>query len=269
MTAVQTPEGHEDLLAIAERAVRDAVPLFIDGLHSMPPWHMKGDRDPVSDIDLAIEEQVRGFLERETPEIRFVGEESGGSVQNSALSWALDPIDGTVNFLHRLPICAISLGLIDSDSATLGVVSLPLIGPTYTGIVGMGASRDGVPIAPSTPRDLKDCVISLGDYSTGPTAEQRNVQYHNAHRWLASSAYRVRMLGSAAADLVWVADGTLDGTVILSNNPWDTAAGTAIAKAAGGLVVGGAGETHSIHSSATIASGSQTALDAIVKQLSS
>ncbi|MEU5553916.1 inositol monophosphatase family protein [Micromonospora sp. NPDC047793] len=87
----------------------------------------KGDRDVISELDYAIERNLREFLKAETPEIGFLGEEEGSSGSTSK-RWVLDPIDGASNFVRGLPLCAVSLALVHGDEAVLGVIELPFRG---------------------------------------------------------------------------------------------------------------------------------------------
>ncbi|WP_419723316.1 inositol monophosphatase family protein [Streptosporangium roseum] len=88
----------------------------------------------------AVEHAVRDFLSRETPEIGFFGEEEGATTDTGrGLVWMLDPVDGTANFLHGIPLCGVSLGLVDKDMPTLGVIDLPFLGSRYSAAEGHGA----------------------------------------------------------------------------------------------------------------------------------
>ncbi|GAA3126388.1 inositol monophosphatase family protein [Nonomuraea salmonea] len=102
------------LLPIAERAVSIASEII--RIKAPGVITAKGDRDMATEVDYAVEHAVREFLARETPEIGFLGEEEGGSRLGDGLMWALDPVDGTANFLHGIPLCGVSLGLVDKDA---------------------------------------------------------------------------------------------------------------------------------------------------------
>lgn len=214
----------------------------------------KGDRDMVSEVDLAVERAVRDFLTDRTPDIRFLGEENGVSGTGDDLLWALDPIDGTANFVRGLPLCAISLGLARRDRAVLGVIDLPFLDSRYTATEGHCAHKNGQPIRVSQTNQLADAIVAIGDYATGTSADTRNRARLAITTQLAATVQRVRMLGSAAIDLAWLAEGHLDATIMLSNKPWDTAAGVAIAREAGAHVMDTDGTDHTLTSTATIAS---------------
>ncbi|SBT52485.1 inositol monophosphatase family protein [Micromonospora auratinigra] len=241
---------YADLLPVAVEAVTKAAGL----MRHQPPGALtaKGDRDMASDLDYSIERQVRAFLHDETPQIGFLGEEEGAT--NAAdLRWILDPIDGTANFVRGLPLCAVSLALVHQDEAVLGVIELPFLGSRYSASKAAGAYADGRQIRASSTTDLKDAIIAIGDYAVGPDAEASNRLRLALTTQLAAAAQRVRMTGSAALDLAWLAEGRLDAALTLSNHAWDTAAGVVIAREAGALVLDHDGTDHNLRSTATFA----------------
>jgi myo-inositol-1(or 4)-monophosphatase len=213
----------------------------------------KDDRDLVSDVDLAIERQIRAHLADATPDIGFLGEEEGQSGSASGWLWTLDPIDGTSNYAHGIPLCATSLALLRDGRPVLGVIDAPFLGQRYHAVQGQGAYADGSPITTSTTGRLRDAVVAIGDYATGLRADHINEQRLALTVQLAPRVHRLRMLGTAALDLAWVATGQLDASITLCNKPWDMAAGVILVREAGGTVVDMDGSNHGYHSAATIA----------------
>ncbi|HVB44720.1 MAG TPA: inositol monophosphatase family protein [Streptosporangiaceae bacterium] len=240
----------DTLLAAAWETVEAAVRL----LHASGPGQVfaKADRDMVSELDLSIERQVRQHLQQLTPGIGFLGEEEGqhGPTDNS---WVLDPIDGTANFLRNLPLCGVSLALVRDNRPVLGIIALPFLNSTYWAADGLGAWRNQVRITSAATATLNQAIVAIGDYAFGSDAAARNPPMHSLHHALAAKVQRVRMLGSAAADLAWAADGTLDASITIGNNPWDVAAGAVIARQAGAEVLDIDGTAHHLYSAATIA----------------
>ncbi|GAA4195627.1 hypothetical protein GCM10022252_41790 [Streptosporangium oxazolinicum] len=169
--------------------------------------------------------------------------------------WILDPVDGTANFLRGIPLCGISLGLVDRDMPTLGVIDLPFLGSRYSAAQGHGAQAEGREIRVSQTGDLHAAAVSIGDYAVGGDAERKNRLRLALTHELAARVQRVRMFGSAAVDLAWVAEGKTDALIMFSNKPWDTAAGVLIAREAGATVVDQDGSPHTMSSGATIAAG--------------
>ncbi|MGH3645647.1 MAG: inositol monophosphatase family protein [Micromonosporaceae bacterium] len=231
----------------------------------------KGDRDMASQLDYAVEQAVRGFLSDATPDIGLIGEEEGATGPDSDLRWVLDPIDGTANLVHGLPLFAVSLALVDGKHPVLGVIDLPLLGSRYTAVEGHGTHVDGQPIRVSETANLNEAIVTIGDYAVGAGAQQKNDLRLAVTTLLAGQVQRVRMFGTAAIDLAWLAHGRTDATVILSNNPWDMAAGVIIAREAGATVADRDGSPHTYDSHATIAANPdliETVLD-LVRQATS
>jgi myo-inositol-1(or 4)-monophosphatase len=239
------------LLPIADEAVEHARQRIL----AAPATSVtaKGDRDMVSDVDLAVESELREFLSAKTPEIGFFGEENGLYEPGREFTWVLDPVDGTANFLSGLPLCGISLGLLRGNQAVLGVIDLPFLKSRFSAAQGRGCICDGEQVSASGTTELHDAIVSIGDYAVGTDSADSNRTRFAVTRLLAERAQRVRMLGSAAIDLAWVAAGKLDATIMLSNHPWDTAAGVVIAREAGALVIDLDGSPHTSQSKATIA----------------
>lgn len=213
----------------------------------------KGDRDMITDVDLAVERMIRDFLAQATPAIGFLGEEQGGA--DATTCWVLDPIDGTANFTRGLPLTGISLALVHDQHAVLGVIALPFLHQRYWAAQGHGAWRNHQPITAARTATLAEAIVALGDYGTGPGAPARNRAALALHAHLAPRVQRVRMLGSAAVDLAWVADGTLDASITLGNRTWDMAAGTVIARQAGAALFDADGTPHTTNSQVTLAAG--------------
>lgn len=170
------------------------------------------------------------------------------------LMWALDLVDGTVNLMHGVPLCGISLGLVRGIEPVLGVIDLPFLGLRYSAWRGAGAFRGEQRIAAASDTDrMADAVVALGDYAVGEDAARKNVERFRITRVLAASAQRIRMFGSAAIDLAWVAEGRIAASVMLVDKPWDTAAGVVLAREAGATVIDQNGSPHTMRSTSTIA----------------
>jgi myo-inositol-1(or 4)-monophosphatase len=244
-------QGQHHYLAIARRAVAEAAEVV--RTHTPGRLSEKGDRDPASEVDLAVERFVRDFLHNKTPEIGFLGEEEGGNSTDHELLWLLDPIDGTVNFLHGFPFCAVSLSLCEANTTVAAVINLPFIGSQYTALLGQGAYADDKRLHVSQTSMLADALISIDQFAFGEDAERKNRLRLRLTERLAHDAQRVRMLGASAIDLAWTAEGRLDACIMLGNKPWDTSAGVLVAREAGARVLDHDGSEHSQQSHSTIA----------------
>jgi myo-inositol-1(or 4)-monophosphatase len=238
-------------LAIARRATGEAAEYI--RTHAPGRLTEKGNRDPASEVDLAVERSVRDFLHNKTPEIGFVGEEEGGNSAGHELVWLLDPIDGTVNFLHGFPLCAVSLSLCYASTVVAAVIELPFLDAQYTALLGQGAYADGKRLRVSETSALADALISIDQYAFGEDSERKNRLRLRLTERLVQNAQRIRMLGASAIDLAWTAEGRLDACIMLGNKPWDTSAGVLIAREAGARVLDQDGSEHSQESSWTIA----------------
>ncbi|XRQ07372.1 inositol monophosphatase family protein [Actinomadura welshii] len=239
------------LLPVALRAAEiasDLVRTRVPGLLTA-----KGDRDMASEVDYAVERAVRDYLKERTPDIAILGEEEGITGDTAGeLLWAIDPVDGTANFVRNIPLCGFSLGLIERGRPVVGVIDLPFLGTRYHAAQHTGAYLGDRRIQASMTTDLKDAIVAIGDYAVGEGAEAKNRQRIALTERLAANVQRVRMLGSAAIDLAWVAEGKLDASITLSNKPWDTAAGVIIAREAGAKVTDQDSTDHAFDSAATI-----------------
>jgi myo-inositol-1(or 4)-monophosphatase len=213
---------------------------------------MKGDRDMSSELDVEVEREVRRVLRDRTPDIGFLGEEEGRAGLADT-TWVLDPIDGTANFLRDIPLCGIALALVKNNRPLLGVINLPQLNETYSAMAGSGAYLKRRRLAVRDTGDLREALVALGDYAIGERAAEKNAERIALTSRLAATVQRIRMLGSAATDLAWLAAGRLDASITLSNHPWDMAAGAVIAKEAGAAVVDVDGSEYSLESSNVIA----------------
>lgn len=251
--------AHE-AVELASRMVREQQPGLITE---------KADRDLVSEADIAVERALREFLGKHTPDIGFLGEEEGATGSSTSRTWMLDPIDGTTNYVRGLPLCAISLALVDNQRAMLSVIDAPFLHARYHAVLGQGAFRAATPLHTSNTLDLREAVVAIGDYASGAGAEAKNHDRLALTHRLAQRVQRVRMLGTAALDLAWLAEGKLDAAIMLSNKPWDTQAGVLLAREAGATVLGRSGEPHTPGSTATIACATPTLATTITPLITS
>jgi myo-inositol-1(or 4)-monophosphatase len=131
---------------------------------------------------------------------------------------------------------AVSLAFVEAGRPTLGIIDAPFLQTRFSGSEGHGATRNGQPIQCRNTAELRDAIVSVGDFATGPDAAHKNVARLQAAAALAVWTERVRMHGSAALDLAFVASGLTDGAMIFGGKEWDVAAGTIISREAGAIV---------------------------------
>ena len=180
-----------DLLGIGQAAMKIA----LDVIASRDPGRvtLKSDRDIASEVDYAVENQLREFLANETPHIGFLGEEEGESDDRETL-WVLDPVDGTANFVRGLPLYAVSLALVEDGQPVVGLISLPAISLHYTATQHGGARCNGETIRSRPTASLQDAMVSLGDYAVGDDATEKNVDRLAITSRLAERVERIRMV---------------------------------------------------------------------------
>ncbi len=222
-----------DSLQIVEIIARQAGAILLDGYGNAHHIQQKGVIDLVTEFDKRSEEVIISSIQEEFPDHAILAEESGHHHTISEYQWVIDPLDGTTNFAHGIPIFSVSIGLLKNNFPVLGVVYDPLRNEMFSAEVGQGATLNNHPIRISSRTDLGQAVISTGfpyDIRTNP---QNNfaqfVQFQ-----LRTQA--VRHLGSAALDCAWTAMGRLDGYWEFGIKPWDIVAGALIVREAGGRV---------------------------------
>ncbi|BDI21371.1 inositol monophosphatase family protein [Herbiconiux sp. L3-i23] len=196
--------------------------------------------DIVTHADRETEALIRGLLSDARPDDGFLGEESGGDAGTSGLTWVVDPIDGTVNFLYGIPAWSVSIAVVEGDPdpatwrALAGAVVNPVTGDVFTATAGGGArlGDDLIRVNDDVPFDR--ALVGTGfAYDVNSRGDQ--IATVSA---LLGRVRDVRRMGSAALDLCSVAAGRLDAYYERGLNPWDQAAGALIAKEAGASVVG-------------------------------
>ncbi len=201
----------------------------MEGFRKRVEVKRKDEVQLVTDFDLRSEELVRELLAEQTPGVPIVGEEHGGSGDALGLTWYVDPIDGTNNFIAGSPIFAISLGVRLEGVPIAGAVVAPAMGLRWGGYAGGGAQRNGEPCRVSSTDTLGDSILTTGYPS-------RSGGVSPASFVATASAFRdLRRCGSAAVELCWVGDGTFQVYWSPTLPYWDTTAGAAIVLAAGGV----------------------------------
>ncbi len=256
---------HVERLLAAERAMARGVELLAQGRSHYGALIGKGDRDYATAVDVAIEEAIKRELARAIADVPFLGEEEGGVGMDAPALWVLDPVDGTANFAKDSPLCGIALALVEEGRPTLALIELPFLGERYLAAEGQGCFLNGKRIAVHEVAGLHEAMVGFADFSVGPEPEEENRMHLALMRRLAVDAFRIRVHGSAALDLAWLAAGRLNATVMLSNLPWDVMAGVLLVREAGGSAFDLDGSEHSPQSRFTLAS--TQALAAPIRQL--
>lgn len=223
-----------ELLELAEETARRAGALLLERF-SQPARGVDtktGPTDPVSDADRDAEALILGAIRKSRPGDGLVGEEGGEGDSTTGITWVVDPLDGTVNFLFGIPVWCVSIGVEDAAGGLAGVVYDPNRDESFTAIRGSGASLNGAPIHVSDRRDLSSALVGTGfHYDQIRRAEQAATVAEVIPR-----VRDVRRAGSAALDLCALACGRLDAFYEAPMERWDRAAGELIVREAGGVV---------------------------------
>lgn len=215
-------------LTVATKAAHKAGERIKQGLIEPMNFTSKGDiADRVTQADFDCQKIIREELAKEFPDVGFLGEEDESIPDTkNAATWIVDPIDGTMNFTHRMPFCGVSIALQVEGEMVLGVLHFPAFDWTYTAIKGKGAKKNGKEIQVSNCAKLEDAMIT--EIFSDREARGKKVSYPPA------AAYR--RFGSAITSLAFLAEGLVDGTVERCRI-WDIAAAEVIIHEAGGTIV--------------------------------
>jgi myo-inositol-1(or 4)-monophosphatase len=191
------------------------------------------ERNLVSEIDRGSEERIISVIRRHFPSHGILGEEGGASNADAEYKWIIDPLDGTTNFLHGLPVFCVTIGIEHRGEIIAGVVYDPNLDILYTAEKGRGAFMNGRRMKVSATGELINSLLMTGfpyDVAQNPD--------HAVEHFVSflMEARGIRRFGSAALDLCYVAAGRLDGFWEVNLHPWDMAAGVLLVGEAGGKV---------------------------------
>lgn len=225
--------GSEDLLEVAREAAAAAVEL----IHLDRPTKLDVDTkssatDHVTDMDRSSEALLRRVIASKRPGDSIVGEEEGGEASRSGVTWWLDPIDGTTNYVYDHPGYAVSVAAWIDGSPAVGVVEDPTHGRTFWASAGRGAFCNGERLTLGEPPPLSEMLVATG---FGYDRQQRAAQGAVVAQ-LVSQVRDIRRMGAAAVDLCSVASGRIDAYYEAGLSQWDLAAGVLIAAEAGAWV---------------------------------
>ena len=221
----------DELLGIATDLARAAGDMALAGrkagLHNVQTKSTATDM--VTEFDRASEVLIVEGMRIARPDDAIVGEEGASISGTSGITWHIDPIDGTTNFLYDLPAWAVSIGASDADGPLAGVVYIPALGEMFSATRNGGAFLNGSPIHCNNITDVSQALVCTGfSYS----ADQRTIQAKRVSQFIHQSR-DIRRAGAAAIDLCFVACGRIDAYFEENLHQWDIAAGILIAHEAG------------------------------------
>jgi myo-inositol-1(or 4)-monophosphatase len=191
------------------------------------------EKNLVTEIDKESEQAIMNFISKKYPSHTILTEESGEHKKDSEFLWVVDPLDGTTNFAHGLPIFSVSIGVMKKNEIVAGVVYDVMQNIFYSAEKGSGTYANGTKINVSSNNNLALSVLVTGfPYNVADNPDSAFERFET----LTKKARAVRRLGSAAIDFCYVARGVFDGFWEVSLHPWDMCAGKLIVEEAGGLV---------------------------------
>jgi myo-inositol-1(or 4)-monophosphatase len=243
------------------RAAVQAAHTAADALRDASPNDIRSkgnERDLVTEFDDKSETILRWQLARSAPGLPFVGEEQGGDATIDLYNdwyWLVDPVDGTVNFAHGIPMWAISIALMHGATPVVGVVCAPAMDWCFDAIVGQGANSTirGVRkrLTVSTQKQFSKALLATGfPYDVATSNENNLVEW----AYMQTHAASCRRFGAASLDLCMVASGWFEGYWERKLKPWDVAAGALIVTEAGGRVTDTTSQQFDPHKGEIIAS---------------
>jgi len=204
----------------------------------------KGAVNLVTQFDNIAQREIVNYLKKEFPDYGILSEENISYDTHKKIKWLLDPLDGTTNFAHNLPIWAISIGLEVEADIVLGIVYDPTRKELFSAIKGRGSFLNGKKISVSKTKKLGESLLVTGFPYDIRVSKENNLDYFAR---FCLTAQAVRRLGSAALDLCYTACGRFDGYWELKLSPWDQAAGSLILKEAGGKITDFKGKPFDIY----------------------
>ena len=211
----------------------------------------KGSVNPVTEVDRRAEDACLSSIRQMCPDDSILAEETGGELDLEGRTWIVDPLDGTVNFVHGLHAVAVSVALWEGGLPSVGVVIDAVRGERFSAVRGGGAFADGRRMEVSRTPVLADSLVSTG---FGYDRTERSEHYAAVVGRVLAKARGIRRIGSAALDLCWVADGRLDAHWEEQLKPWDLAAAALIVQEAGGTITDADSGSFSLQAPVVVAS---------------
>ena len=235
---------YAEMLALARRAA-EAGGRVLAGAFGKVRAREKAPGDLVTDADLAGQRAILSMIRSAYPGHTVLAEEEGVEADPSAeYRWIVDPLDGTVNFAHGLPLWCVSIGLERRGELVAGVVYEPLTGRAHAAAVGSGATIDDVPTHVSNSSSLRTSLIACGMPVAFADDAERQLGMMGR---MSTGTHSVRRTGSSAWNLAMVAAGAIDVCYATGILPWDAAAGVVLVREAGGIVTSIDGSTYDLY----------------------
>jgi myo-inositol-1(or 4)-monophosphatase len=263
-----------DFLSVAMEAAERGAAVLLDWQDRFRPRE-KAPRDLVTEADVAAQAAIQQVIAKAFPDHDFLGEEEAADRKLTGLAaipprksryrWIVDPLDGTVNYVHRLPGFAVSIALQHENDLLVGVILDPISRDCFVGVRGEGAKLSGSRVQTSGCQRAEEALIAV---SFSPNVPRGSLEIFRFIEGL-HACQSVRRMGSAALNLAYVASGRLDSYWATSVCIWDVAAGLLLVEEAGGAVSGIDGSPLTLERPELVATASQPLLQEMLRILAS
>lgn len=218
------------------KIVKEAGKILKKGFYSKKEVNFKAKKDLVTAYDVAVENFLKKKFAKKFKEFNIIAEESDNANIEFNNSIIIDPIDGTTNFVNKVPHTAISVGVYKNKKPYLAIVYNPILDELYTAKIGKGAFLNGKKLKVSLEDDFQKALLATGFPYTSGTDENDLNDVVKKIKDVLPLCQDLRRLGSASLDLCYVAKGTYEGYYEMNLKPWDVSAGVLILSEAGGVV---------------------------------
>ena len=242
--------GGHDAVSVALEAARLAGQVIVDRFRTAKKISFKGRANVVTDVDVLAERAALDLLRREYPDFGVLSEESEPVVTESSYTWVVDPLDGSRNYASGIPHVAVVVALARDGEVVLGVTHDPFRNETFVAQEGRGAFLSDARLTISARESLGDCVLG---FDMG-YVDERAATALDMIRSLWPNMQSIRMMGSSALGLAYVASGRIDLYFHHSLAPWDIASGMLLVSEAGGITVDRQGQPATLQTPSVIAS---------------
>lgn len=236
------------MIPIAIEAAQAAGKFLLENFGKVKNIEAKDDRSLATNVDREAEKMIVDIIRSRYPSHGILAEENEKTALDNEYLWVIDPLDGTHNFIRDIDIFGVSIGLYSKGQFILGVINMPCARELYVSELNNGAYKNGVKISVSDCPSLDKCSLSF-DSSIRRAPDQMIPALDSVSRKI----FNLRMLGSSARLLTYVADGRLDGAIEFHDLPWDFAAGACLIREAGGTFTGLKGEQPTVETTGYVA----------------
>jgi len=219
----------KELLNLAIDSAKEAGKHLLNNFGKINTIESKGDRNLATNLDKEAEKIIIDYIKRKFPEHGVLAEEGGSFNLDKDYIWIIDPLDGTHNFIRNIDIFGVSIGVVYKDEFVIGVIYMPKDDELYFAEKNNGAYKNSKKISVSNKTNLKECSISFDS----------SIRYSpdimlSALNRFSKEVFNIRMFGSSARVLSYVAEGKLDFAIEFFDRPWDFAGGVCLIEEAGG-----------------------------------